>query len=230
MESQGRLTIIPVQALAVIGKAVAPNAEPSAARRTSASQVLPWEIHPALAAERLRFCARLLANARRDAVRMASPEMGDDSWSVGCRAYAFGKQRLQRTAEARTHKWLTVLDQSHHFVFLIENVPVRFFRGAADEPTARTLRRQVIEAEQLTLALGKEQAEGLVFRMALEAEASSDVQRVVFLALRGEEGQVECLWPVPLNDAQEQAVAPTQLMLLGEDAERLVVRMAQRSA
>ncbi len=161
---------------------------------------------------------------------MASPEMGDDSWSVGCRAYAFGKQRLQRTAEARTHKWLTVLDQSHHFVFLIENVPVRFFRGAADEPTARTLRRQVIEAEQLTLALGKERAEGLVFRMALEAEASSDVQRVVFLALRGEEGQVECLWPVPLNDPQEQAVVPTQLMLLGEDAEKRVVRVTRRSA
>ncbi len=201
-----------------------------AARPSSASQVLPWEIHPALTAERLRFCARLLTNARRDAVRLASPELGDDSWSVGCRAYAFGKQRLQRTAESRTHSWLTVLDQSHHFVFLIGNVPVRFFRGAADEPTARTLRRQVIEAEQLTLALGKEQAEGLVFRMALEAEASSDVQRVVFLALRGEEGQVECLWPVPLSDPHEQAVVPFQLMLLGEDAEQRVVRVSRRSA
>ena len=204
--------------------------ETTAVRAVSASQVLPWEIHPALTAERLRFCARLLANARRDAVRMASPEMGDDSWSVGCRAYAFGKQRLQRTAEGRTHNWLTVLDQSHHFVFLIENVPVRFFRGAADEPTVRTLRRQVIEAEQLTMALGKERAEGLVFRMALEAEASGDVQRVVFLALRGEEGQVECLWPVPLNDPQEQVVVPTQLMLLGEDAEQRVVRVTRRSA
>lgn len=30
---------------------------------------------------------------------MASPEMGDDSWSIGCRAYAFGRQRLQRAAE-----------------------------------------------------------------------------------------------------------------------------------
>lgn len=26
-------------------------------------------------------------------------------------------------------------------------------------------------------------------------------QRVVFLALRGEEGQVECFWPVPLDNA-----------------------------
>ncbi len=86
------------------------------------------------------------------------------------------------------------------------------------------------EAEQLTLALRRERAEGLVFRMALEAEASSDVQRVVFLALRGEEGQVECLSSVPLNDPQEQSVVPMQLMLLGEDAEQRVVRVTRRSA
>ena len=48
------------------------------------------------------------------------------------------------------------------------------------------------------------------------------MQRVVFLGLGGKEGQVECLWPVPLNDSQEQAVVPTQLMLLGEDAEQRV--------
>ena len=128
----------------------------------------------------------------------------------------------------RTYNWLNVLDGSHHFVFLIEGVPVRFFRGAADEPTARTLRRQVIEAEQLTLILGREQADGLVFRLALEAEASGDVERVVFLALRGEEGQVECLWPVPLGDPRARIPLPGQLRLLGEDAEERVVRTRRR--
>ena len=38
---------------------------------------------------------------------------------------------LQR---AGTHNWLTVIDQSHHFVFLIENVPVR---SSAAPPTSR---------------------------------------------------------------------------------------------
>lgn len=201
-----------------------PETDAAAPVAGSDSQLLPWEIHPALSEDRLRVCARLLANARRDAVRMASPEMGDDSWSIGCRAYAFGRQRLQRAAERGAYNWLTVLDQSHHFVFLIEDVPVRFFRGAADEPTARTLRRQMIEAEQLSMALGREQAEGLVFRLALEASAAGDVERVVFLALRGEEGRVECLWPVPLNEGQERAPPPHQLTLLGEDAEARLVR------
>ena len=107
---------------------------------------LPWDFHPALTEERLRFCARLLANARRDAVALAAYEMGDDNWSVGCRAYAFGKQRLKRVAGSGAHFWLRVMDDSHHFVFLIDQVPVRFYRGMADDPTARTLRRQEAEA------------------------------------------------------------------------------------
>ena len=142
----------------------------------------PWDFHPASTAERLRICGRLLANARRDAVAMAAYEMGDDSWSVGCRAYAFGKQRLKRAASSRVHTWLSVMDDSHHFVFLIEKVPVRFYRGFAQEPTVRTLRRQEAEAQQLGLALGIDEADGLVFRFAIETGVTGNVERVVFLA------------------------------------------------
>jgi hypothetical protein len=50
---------------------------------------LTWDFHPALTEERLRLYARLLANARRDAVALAAYDKDDDNWSVGCRAYAF---------------------------------------------------------------------------------------------------------------------------------------------
>lgn len=177
---------------------------------------LPWELHPALTEDRLRICARLLANARRDALAMASYEMGDDAWSVGCRAYAFGRHRLARAATSGQHNWLGVLDESNAFVFLIEDVPVRFYRGPADEPTARALRRHAQEAEQLSLALG-EAAEGLVFRLAVETGEGGRVERVVFLALRGEEGEAACAWPVPL-DVPTPARGPTvQLRLLPDD-------------
>jgi hypothetical protein len=145
---------------------------------------LPWDFHAALTEERLRLCARLLANARRDALALAAYEMGDDSWSVGCRAYAFGRHRLLRVAESGSHSWLRVLDDSHHFVFLIDDVPVRFYRGPADDPTARTLRRQEVEARQLGLALGDDVADGLVFRLAVETTATGGVERIVFLAAR----------------------------------------------
>ncbi len=118
----------------------------SPAPESSPHPRLPWDFHPALTEERLRLCARLLANARRDAIALAVYDMGDDSWSVGCRAYAFGKQRLKRVAASRNHSWLRVMDDSHHFVFLIDQVPVRFYRGAADDPTVRTLRLQEAES------------------------------------------------------------------------------------
>ena len=178
---------------------------------------LPWEFHPSLTEERLRVCARLLANARRDALALAAYELGDDSWSIGCRAYAFGRTRLRRAAEAGSHAWLRVLDDSHHFVFLIDQVPVRFYRGAADEPTQRTLRRQEAEAQQLGLALGVDVAEGLIFRLAVEAGAAGGVERVVFLALRGEEGLAECAWSIPLEVPAERERPGVQLRLIADD-------------
>ncbi|WP_052403032.1 hypothetical protein, partial [Muricoccus aerilatus] len=153
--------------------------------------------------ERITACARLLARGRTDALAMADSWAGDDAWSIGCRAYSFSRNRLRRAAEAGRYPWLGVLDETHHFVFLIEDVPVRFFRGDAEEPSKRTLRQQESEAQQLALALGQgDEAEGLMFRLAVETGEEGEVTRVVFLALRGEEGRVECFWPVPgITDA-----------------------------
>jgi len=182
---------------------------------------LPWDFHPALTEERLRICARMLANARRDALAMASDALGDDPWSVGCRAFAFGRHRLQRAASSGDHPWLAVLDDSAHFVFVIggngNGVPVRFYRGAAEEPTERTLKRQEVEVQQLSLALGEAAAEGLAFRLAVETGEAGRVERVVFLALRGED-QVDCFWPVPLELPVEATPGPAvQLRLIADD-------------
>lgn len=198
--------------------AESPPASPQAACKAPAR--LPWDFHPALTEERLRICARMLANARRDALAMASYELGDDPWSVGCRAFAFGRHRLKRAAESGEYPWLEVLDDSAHFVFVIgsngQGVPVRFYRGAADDPTDRTLKRQEMEAEQLSLALGEEAAEGLVFRFAVETGEGGRVERVVFLALRGED-RVECFWPVPLELPPASAAGAEQLRLIADD-------------
>jgi hypothetical protein len=163
----------------------------------------------------------MLANARRDALALASYEMGDDPWSVGCRAFAFGRNRLERAASSGDYPWLEVLDDSAHFVFVIggngNGVPVRFYRGAADEPTERTLKRQEMEVQQLSLALGEAEAEGLAFRLAVETDGTGRVERVVFLALRGDD-RVECFWPVPLELPVEVAAgAAVQLRLIADD-------------
>ena len=161
----------------------------------------------------------MLANARRDALAMASYALGDDPWSVGCRAFAFGRHRLERAANSGDYPWLEVLDSSAHFVIggNGNGVPVRFYRGAAEEPTERTLKRQEVEVQQLSLALGEAAAEGLAFRLAVETDGTGRVDRVVFLALRGED-RVECFWPVPLELPVETAPgAAVQLRLIADD-------------
>src|SRR3954467_14419398 len=101
----------------------------------------PWDLHPALTEERLRICARMLANARRDALAMASYELGDDPWSVGCRPFPFGLHRLERAASSGDYPWLEVLDDSAHFVFVIggngNGGAVRVYPGAPEGPAER---------------------------------------------------------------------------------------------
>ena len=191
------------------------QAEPSPPAR------LPWDFHPALTEERLRICGRMLANARRDALAMARYEMGDDAWSVGCRAFAFGRHRLARAAGSGDFPWLEVLDDSTRFVFGIggkgHGVPVRFHRSGADEPAERPLKRQETEVQQLSLALSGTEAEDLAFRLVVETDGTGRVGRVVFLALRGED-RVECFWPVPLEmPAEVAAGGAVQLRLIADD-------------
>lgn len=190
---------------------------------------MPWDLHPALTAERLIIAARLLVRGREDALAQADYWAGDDSWSIGCRAYSFSRHQLQRAAQAGRFPWLGVMDATHHFVFMIEGVPVRFFRGEAEEPNKRTLRQRQVESDQLSLAFGSADHDGLMFRLALETDSSGRVSRVVFLALRGEEGATRCFWPVPYAEAaapaeeapkRRHATPGLQLALLPETTSR----------
>ncbi|MBI0539481.1 hypothetical protein D9599_28610 [Roseomonas sp. KE2513] len=124
--------------------------------------------------------------------------LGDDVWSIGCRTFSFSRNHLRRAAEAGRYPCFGVLDKTHHFAFLIEGVPVRFFRGDAEERNKRTLRQQESEAQQLALSLGqRDEVDGFMFRLAVATGKDGEVTRVVFLALRGEADRVECFWPVP---------------------------------
>ncbi len=71
--------------------------------------------------------------------------------------------------------------------------------------------------QQLSLALGEVAAESLAFRFAVETGEGGRVERVVFLALRGED-RVECFWPVPLEMPAAAATgSAVQLRLIADD-------------
>ncbi len=63
-----------------------------------------------------------------------------------------------------------------------------------------------------------------------EAGAAEGVDRVVFLALRGEEGHVECFRPVPVDEKPElaHATGAGQMQLLGEDGSATLLNSVRR--
>ncbi|MFC7478188.1 hypothetical protein ACFQS7_27835 [Dankookia sp. GCM10030260] len=86
-----------------------------------------------------------------------------------------------------------------------------------------------MEVQQLSLALGEAAADGVAFRLAIETGEAGRVERVVFLALRGED-RVECFWPVPLEPLAEVAAgAAAQLRLIADEGHAGHGRAARRS-
>jgi hypothetical protein len=112
-----------------------------------------------------------------------------------------------------------VLDGSHHFVFLIEDVPVRFYRGAADDaPSAPSSGRRWRRSSWASPSASRRPRAGVP--LGVETGPGGAAERVVFLALRGEEGLTECFWPVPLDEAEPAAMPwqGHQLALPGHNA------------
>lgn len=105
----------------------------------------PWDINPALTAERLAFIARLLAAVRRDAADAHEADRGDTAWGLGCRSHERSMHAITNAAQGIAADWLQVVEPGLHFVFAIGGVPFRFYRGEADSPPTRSLRRNFPE-------------------------------------------------------------------------------------
>ena len=103
---------------------------------------------------------------------------------------------LSQPPSLSSERWALSLarrtDPTHHCIFLIDDVPVRFLRADTEDSSRRTLCQRGIEAQQLALALGTANgSEDPMFRPAVRTSEGGEVTRVVFLALRGEEGTME---------------------------------------
>ena len=156
----------------------------------------PWDYHPDLTADRLTEIALLIRQGRHDAVERFDSDIGDDGWTLGCRAYKFGQFRILQAHEADAHPWLTIVDPSMRFIFGIGLVPVRFYRGDADEPTNKTCRVGFPELGQLAIAFPEEDSEPLIYRFAVETDFDGSVLAIKFVGLRHK--QPVLVWEVPL--------------------------------
>ncbi|MGA0604674.1 hypothetical protein ACO2Q0_01630 [Phenylobacterium sp. VNQ135] len=184
---------------------------------------LPWEVHPDLTKDRLVHIGQLIAKGRHDAVLFQNEEIGDDTWVLGCRAFQATRHQILTAAASEDFPWLEIIDSSKHLVFKIGAVPVRFYKGAPEEPTVRTLRQTYPELSQLGLIFGDER-EHLVYRFAVETDFDGTVAAIKFVGLLGE-APAFC-WDVPLTPAMP-SIFPVSPPVEGVDLGAPLVRISR---
>ena len=175
----------------------------------------PWDYSPDLTQDRLIVVGSLIAQARKSVFELYD-ERGDDSWSLGCRGFAWCRNAIIRLADSDTYPWLSVIDRSRRFIFRIGIVPIRFFRGDADEPFQKTLASASFEGEQYALKFpGENPGLNLIWRFVVETDFDGDFAKVFFNGAT-RNGIPECVWEVPLFEEDlkdledEAAVAPEE--------------------
>lgn len=168
-------------------------------RNAGVGMYAPWNLHPDLTEERLVAVAQLIASGRDAALEIYDPDRGFNGWLLGCCAYQFGRHRIERAVDEAAFSWLSLARGTRHFIFQIGSAPVRFYRDDPDDPSDKVLRQSGFEAQQLSLSLGDEMAEGMSFRLVVETGMDGELIRIVFLGLRS--GTTILFWEVPLQDA-----------------------------
>lgn len=159
----------------------------------------PWEFHSDLTEDRLCAVAAMIVDGRHAALDRYDEEAGDNGWTHGCRAFQFGRARILKAIDGGDSPWLTAIDRSLQLIFKIGEVPVRIYKGLAEEPTSRTLRQSYGELQQLGLLFpDRDEGHDLAYRFAVETDVEGAVIAVNFVGLHGETAVLN--WSVPFDN------------------------------
>lgn len=162
------------------------------------AKIFPWDYHPDLIEDRLCAVAAMIVDGRHAALDRYDEEAGDNGWTHGCRAFQFGRSRILKAIDGGEFPWLTAMDRSLQLIFKIGEVPVRIYKGLAEEPTGRTLRQSHGELQQLGLLFpGGDERHDLAYRFAVETDVDGNVIAVNFVGLHGETAVLN--WSVPFD-------------------------------
>ena len=167
--------------------------------------------YPPLTKPRLSAIANIIRTARHHTVLLHDIAAGDNEWSLGCRAYARTCHALRRAAT--DHKWLTILHEDEkplRFTFAIGSVPIRFYRGEAEDPPGHYL--DVTDAEscqqQLAFEIDGIRLVDQVLRLAVETDLTGEVSHVILVEM-DKDGNVTGTYRIPFA-AEPANVAPLQ--------------------
>ena len=160
----------------------------------------PWDYHPDLTEDRIITIARMIVDGRQAAVELFDEEAGDNGWTLGCRAFQFGRARILRAVDDSSYDWLGLIDRTLQLIFTIGEVPIRIYRGEAEESTDRTMRQSLSELRQLGFSFDeRDEGRDLLFRLAVETDIDGSVLAMKFVGLRGETAILN--WDIPIESS-----------------------------
>ena len=182
--------------------------KPVARTRTpNVSPVLPWDLNPALLQNRLETLARVAVSTRNRAFAEADRAAGDTNWGLACKAHERLMHALTELVNGGAHAWLGLVRDGLYLMPLVEGVPVRLYRGAADKPSSRHLDAVRLEHErwqatapQMTFDfMAGTAADGpWYWLMAMETDAAGIVSRVVYVQAN-DAGRTRHAWECPID-------------------------------
>lgn len=162
------------------------------------SDFIPWIKYPSLSRERLSAVANIIQRVRTETVLLHEPHNGDDEWSLGCRAYRRTCFAIREATQS--YKWLRVLTElaNLQFSFAIGEIPLRFYRGKADDLPERYLASSYGELHHVQASLDIQGLRPLdkILRLAVETGASRDVSAVTLVEV-DDKGNVTETFGIP---------------------------------
>jgi hypothetical protein len=161
-------------------------------------EFVPWEKYPSLTEDRLSTVASAIKDGRHSAVTDHEPSKGDDHWTLGCVAYK--RACFAISSIEPSHDWLKVLpEEQNRFTFSVGGVPLKFYTGTAEDPPSRSLAISYAElcSIQNCFDFGAAPDAEHLLRLAVETDATGEVQRVILVEL--DAGNVANIYTVPLK-------------------------------
>lgn len=152
---------------------------------SSAQPKRPWEVDPSLKPRRLALLSQVAVETRNRAFEEANRGEGDTNWGLGCKAHERFCHALSQLAEGAESPWLRVRREGLSFTTMVENTPIRVYRGSALRPPLRHVRTMAAESRtvderQCTLFDLGPAPSPWFWMMAVETFDDGRVRRTVF--------------------------------------------------
>lgn len=171
----------------------------------------PWVKYPPLTRDRLSAIATILRDVRQETVAKHEPDGGDSEWSLGCRIYS--RSCFALTQARANYDWLTIPPELEalRFSFAIGNVPLRFYKGNADDPPGKYIGTTFgeLNQQQLLLAIDGVSLRNVVLRLAIETDEARLASNVILVEM-DESGNVTNTYVIPFEAAEGTNVIPLQ--------------------